>query len=188
MSNTVRSLYNLTCPACGSDEFLQVMIETWADLSTEGTEPFGDHEWNEYSSCRCVNCGFDSAVEKFRATSNDNPGHRLRDRRAFRMGPHIHPSRAAYDYYPTPPEATRALLAAEQFDGSIWEPACGEGHLAKVLTDAGYDVTSTDLVDYGFGTPSQDFLAERKPLAKHIVTNPPYGRGLAEHSPSTRSS
>ena len=99
---------------------------------------------------------------------------------AFRMGPQIHPRRAAYEFYPTPPEATRALLSAESFDGDIWEPACGEGHISKVLTEAGYSVVSTDLIGYGYGTPNRDFLAERKPLAKHIVTNPPYGRGLAD--------
>jgi hypothetical protein len=99
---------------------------------------------------------------------------------AFRMGSKIHPNRAAYEFYPTPPEATLALLSAETFDGTIWEPACGEGHIAKVLANAGYQVTSTDLVDYGFGEPNRDFLAERKPLAKHIITNPPYGRGLAD--------
>ncbi len=100
--------------------------------------------------------------------------------RAFRMGSKIHPNRAAYEFYPTPPEATRALLSAETFDGPIWEPACGEGHISKVLTSAGYEVTSTDLVDYDFGEPKRDFLAERTPLAKHIITNPPYGRGLAD--------
>lgn len=100
--------------------------------------------------------------------------------RAFRMGPQLASHRAAYEYYPTPPEATRALLSVEAFEGAIWEPACGEGHISKVLTAAGYDVVSTDLVDYGFGEPKRDFLAERVPLAKHIVTNPPYGRGLAD--------
>lgn len=100
--------------------------------------------------------------------------------RAFRMGPQIHPKRAAYEFYPTPPEATRALLSAESFDGGIWEPACGEGHISKVLVEAGYNVMSTDLVDYGYGEAGRDFLAERKPLAKHIVTNPPYGSGLAD--------
>lgn len=100
--------------------------------------------------------------------------------RAFRMGPQIAPHRAAYEFYPTPPEATRALLSAETFEGSIWEPACGEGHISRVLEAHTYSVVSTDLVDYGFGQSGRDFLAERKPLAKHIVTNPPYGRGLAD--------
>lgn len=100
--------------------------------------------------------------------------------RAFRMGPQIAPHRAAYEFYPTPPEATRALLSAESFDGPIWEPACGQGHISKVLLDAGYDVVSTDLVPYGYGEAKRDFLAEARPLARHIVTNPPYGRGLAD--------
>lgn len=100
--------------------------------------------------------------------------------RAFRMGPQIAPHRAPYEFYPTPPEATRALLSAERFDGPIWEPACGEGHISKVLLAAGYDVVSTDLIAYGYGEPDRDFLAQSIPLAKHIVTNPPYGRGLAD--------
>jgi hypothetical protein len=101
--------------------------------------------------------------------------------RAFRMGPRIHPNRAAYEFYPTPPEATRALLAVESFDGDIWEPACGEGHISRELEAHRYRVISTDLATcWGYGDTGRDFLAERKPLAKHIITNPPYGRGLAD--------
>lgn len=105
--------------------------------------------------------------------------HRLTER-AFQMGPALHPNRAAYEFYPTPPEATRALLGALAIDGDIWEPACGQGHISKVLEDAGHVVVSTDLVDHGYGTPNRDFLLERKPLARNIITNPPYGRGLAD--------
>ncbi len=100
--------------------------------------------------------------------------------KAFRFGPRISPGRAPYEFYPTPPEATRALLSVESFDGPIWEPACGEGHISKVLAAAGHDVVSTDLVNHGFGEAGRDFLAERTSLARHIVTNPPYGRGLAD--------
>lgn len=105
---------------------------------------------------------------------------RTRTAAAFRTGPRIHPCRAAYDFYPTPPEATRALLAAETFHGSIWEPACGTGWIADELKAAGHDVMATDLVDYGYGKPHRDFLAEQRPLARNIVTNPPYGRGLGD--------
>lgn len=101
--------------------------------------------------------------------------------RAFRTGPRIAPHRAAFEYYPTPPAATRALLSVETFDGSIWEPACGEGHISKVLEATGYDVVSTDLATcWKYGDVGRDFLREKTPLAKHIVTNPPYGRGLAD--------
>lgn len=34
--------------------------------------------------------------------------------------------RAPFEFYPTPPEATRALLSVEKFEGNIWEPACGD--------------------------------------------------------------
>jgi hypothetical protein len=95
---------------------------------------------------------------------------------AFRLGP----TRIANEFYPTPPEATRALLSVEHFDGSVWEPACGEGAIASVLAEAGHKVVATDLVDYGFGIPHVDFLNETRPRAKHIVTNPPYGSGLAD--------
>ena len=90
------------------------------------------------------------------------------------------PRRLPNEFYPTPPEATRALLSVETFEGSIWEPACGEGDIARELSAAGHTVVSTDLVDYGFGIPRVDFLKEIRPRARHIVTNPPYGSGLAD--------
>ena len=90
------------------------------------------------------------------------------------------PRRIPNEFYPTPPEAVRALLSVETFDGPIWEPACGEGAIATELLAAGHSVVSTDRYAYGFGQLGIDFLAERLPRARHIVTNPPYGRGLAD--------
>lgn len=77
-------------------------------------------------------------------------------------------------YYPTPDFITRALLRLEDLGPSIWEPACGEGHMSLELEAAGRDVISTDLVDRGFGTPRVDFLMERRLLAPEVVTNPPF--------------
>jgi hypothetical protein len=95
--------------------------------------------------------------------------------RPFRIG-----NRNPNEFYPTPPEATRALLSVETFDGPIWEPACGDGAIAQVLADHGHAVVGTDLYAYGFGQSGVNFLRERQARAKHIVTNPPYGRGLAD--------
>lgn len=78
------------------------------------------------------------------------------------------------DFYPTPPAGTRALLAVEKFTGPIWEPACGEGDMSRVLEQAGYDVISTDLVNRGYGETRVDFLMEHHPRAPNIVTNPPF--------------
>lgn len=65
-------------------------------------------------------------------------------------------------------------MMVEQFDGDIWEPACGDGAISRVLEKWGYKVHSSDLVDRGFGTPRVDFLMERKSLAPNIITNPPF--------------
>ena len=79
------------------------------------------------------------------------------------------------DFYATPAASTEALLSVEKFDGRSWEPCCGQGHISEVLSAAGYEVQSTDLVDRGYGTPRVDFLMETQ-RCENIVTNPPYGK------------
>lgn len=78
------------------------------------------------------------------------------------------------DYYPTPPYATEALLAREKFTGDIWEPACGDGAISKILAKHSYTVISSDLVDRGYGDSRIDFLMEYKARAPNVITNPPY--------------
>lgn len=50
---------------------------------------------------------------------------------------HTDHERAWGDYYATEPKATEWLLRLEKFDGPILEPACGEGHISKVLIRGG---------------------------------------------------
>ncbi len=92
----------------------------------------------------------------------------------------VSPLRVLHYFYATPPEGTRVLLSVERFDGPIWEPSCGDGGIAKVLAAAGHRVVSTDLIDRGFGIGGINFLTEPINRARHIVTNPPYGGGLAD--------
>lgn len=77
------------------------------------------------------------------------------------------------DFFPTPEWATYALLDNEQFAGDIWEPACGDGSMARVLATHGNRVVSSDLYDRGFGEVGVDFLTSER-QADNIVTNPPY--------------
>ena len=87
---------------------------------------------------------------------------------------HTDKEREIDDYYATDPVAIDLLLSEEKFNNKIWEPACGEGHLSKRLEEHGYNVTSTDLVDRGFGTPYIDFLNCSEIFNGDIITNPPY--------------
>lgn len=81
------------------------------------------------------------------------------------------------EFYPTPEWCTRALLAHEPIEGEVWEPACGDGAISKVLEANGLKVISTDLYGRGYGESGVDFL--RSDLSTDvIVTNPPYN--LAE--------
>jgi len=68
----------------------------------------------------------------------------------------------------------------ESFDGDIWEPACGDGAISRELVAAGYDVIATDIADWGYGNPGYDLLNAKRSYARNIVTNPPYGAGLAD--------
>lgn len=80
------------------------------------------------------------------------------------------------DYYATDPKAVTLLLEQEAFSPDIWEPACGEGHISKVLDAHGYTVHSTDIFDYGYSKNlCEDFLST--PVSHwcgDIITNPPY--------------
>lgn len=93
---------------------------------------------------------------------------------------HALEEREQHDYYATDPKAVELLLELEQFAPVIWEPACGEGHISKVLQAHGYEVISTDLIYRGFGDPEPlDFLTETlEGFEGDIITNPPYSMGL----------
>jgi hypothetical protein len=89
--------------------------------------------------------------------------------------------REAEDFYPSPPWCTEALLKHFTPRGTVWEPACGQGHICKVLEAKGHKVIATDLVDRGYGTPDKDFLkfdALPDPSIQAIITNPPYSDTL----------
>jgi hypothetical protein len=77
------------------------------------------------------------------------------------------------DFFPTPPWATFALIDNESFSGDIWESACGDGAMSRVLEETGCPVVSTDLYDRGYGEAGHDFLKPTR-SANNIVTNPPY--------------
>lgn len=89
------------------------------------------------------------------------------------------------DYYATEPNAVELLLEQETFTPYVWEPACGEGHISKVLEAHGYKVLSTDLIDRGYGEGGVDFLSiKRVDISRDIITNPPYkyAKEFVEHA------
>jgi hypothetical protein len=81
------------------------------------------------------------------------------------------------DFYPTPFDATVALLDFLQLPAGtkVLEPACGEGHMSRVMALSGLEVESLDLrTDSGYGEQGADFLAGRAHTADWVITNPPF--------------
>ena len=77
------------------------------------------------------------------------------------------------DFYPTPAYVTQALLDNYRFTGEIWEPACGDGRMSKILEQYYSKVESSDLINRGYGTAGVDFLASSREV-DNIITNPPF--------------
>lgn len=89
-------------------------------------------------------------------------------------------ARDSADDFPTPPWATRALMmhvlnTSQLGQMTCLEPACGAGHMAKVLKEAFRDVRYADAYEYGYG-PIQDFLKfPHQPKSfDWVITNPPF--------------
>jgi len=86
---------------------------------------------------------------------------------------HSEHEREINDYYATDPIVISPLIERVKLTQTVWECACGEGHLSKELEKFGYSVISTDIIDRGYGDVI-DFLKETKISIYDIVTNPPY--------------
>ena len=79
------------------------------------------------------------------------------------MDPDELEEREEHDYYATDPSSLEKYLEALKrdhitLDINIWECACGEGHLSKLLEQKGFNVKSTDLIDRGYGEGGIDFI------------------------------
>lgn len=99
------------------------------------------------------------------------------------------------DFFPTPPWATRALCEhvlpyavgrrPGAVEGTVWEPACGAGDMARPLAEYFAHVHASDVHPYGHGEVA-DFLwpsLDRGTSAADgpvdwVITNPPFRLGL----------
>jgi hypothetical protein len=96
------------------------------------------------------------------------------------MAQRVEPKDSADDF-PTPPWATRALVEHVLDDTSALrsmsclEPACGAGHMAKVLKEYFGEVQAFDAYHYGYG-PLRDFLTYpyEANSVDWVVTNAPF--------------
>lgn len=85
------------------------------------------------------------------------------------------------DDFPTPPWATRGFMEHVIADRGPFtnltalEPACGAGHMAKVLKEYFGEVRASDAHAYGYG-PIRDYLdvPYEANAVDWVITNPPF--------------
>lgn len=60
------STVDMRCPECGADNQLDIQALVWVRLTQDGTDAGashdGSHQWDDDSSCRCDNCGWNGTV------------------------------------------------------------------------------------------------------------------------------
>lgn len=110
-------------------------------------------------------------------TSKQNTTHAVMSQR--------HEKKDSLDYFPTPPWATRALfhsvilpMGIIHYNNRVLEPACGGGHMVKVLQEYFDKVESCDIADYGQDRIADFLSKDVEEEYDFIITNPPFN--LAE--------
>ncbi len=102
---------------------------------------------------------------------------------------HSKTERELNDYYATNPrmaeELYNFLLKQDNVElNNVWEPACGEGHLAKFFENKNKLLLATDIIDRGYHSNTcgnnYDFLniTFKNKYNGDIITNPPYKYAL----------
>ena len=94
--------------------------------------------------------------------------------------------RQSLDFYATHPQAVRlflktALMYGLKLNSTIWECACGNGHISEVLKEYGFIVVNSDIVKRDYDCVELDFLkatiedrVKLCPYGCDIMTNPPF--------------
>lgn len=83
------------------------------------------------------------------------------------------------DFFPTPPWATRALctyVIGQTAMNVAWDPACGDGAMARPLAEYFAHVHASDIHDYNWGHAIHNFLGDTDGWCPcdWIITNPPF--------------
>jgi len=115
----------------------------------------------------------DLIVRFDRATAMQNRSHAVMAQRTE--------SKDSIDDFPTPPWATRALLehVLPRFSDvsmqNCLEPACGAGHMDKILREYFRETAASDVFDYGY-SDVKEFLSSPYPVNSYdwVITNPPF--------------
>ena len=104
-------------------------------------------------------------------------------------GPWTHSSENARAYprenehFVEPSWVSERLFDEERFIGTIYDPACGFGHIVISALKAGHAAYGSDITHRGWDSTPQDFMRHRD-MHDNLVFNPPFDdiEGFVEHA------
>jgi hypothetical protein len=64
MTNT-NCLSGMRCPQCANEASLRIEARIVCAVTDDGSEPTGDHHWDDDSFCHCPDCEFEGKVKDF---------------------------------------------------------------------------------------------------------------------------
>ena len=121
-----------------------------------------------------------SACKKYCVRKKDWTGNKKSTFSTLGASSHSEHDRQIDDYYATESRAIDKLFYAlgSDLSASVWECACGEGHLSQRMNDLlpHLSIRNSDLINRGFECEIIDFLKYDNPnsFSGEIITNPPY--------------
>ncbi|MBI1347071.1 hypothetical protein GC163_12365 [bacterium] len=65
MTNT-NCLEGIRCPQCGQENRFKITALITCVVTDSGSEPVGDHDWDDESGTQCPECGFTGKLKGFR--------------------------------------------------------------------------------------------------------------------------
>lgn len=72
MTNT-NCLEGIKCPDCGNEESFRIAARTIATVTDDGTEDYGDMEWDDDSYAECAACLRHGTLKDFREAAKAKP-------------------------------------------------------------------------------------------------------------------
>lgn len=125
------------------------------------------------------------------AKKRSNKSAAVKQQKAAKLQEGDTPEQALYrvlNYFPTPlwggragAEVLKGIDAANDWQSRIiYEPACGEGHMAVALSEYFPIVHASDIHDHGYGDVRDFLLSEDHPAdVDWVVSNPPFEHAAA---------
>jgi hypothetical protein len=62
----INCLKGIQCPDCGIEDCFRIQGTTLFTVTDDGTDDFGDVEWDDDSYAECTQCGKDGKLRDFR--------------------------------------------------------------------------------------------------------------------------